>query len=330
MRLGEVFEERQPDPEGGGDVPLEHRFTRMMADTTGTAQEQHRNRHSSSQNHRIVSGAAINATDGNALRRNGALQRSHKRRAHRDGTLIEMRIPLHSQLSPRRDLLCRATQGVDRRRSNVIRCMTNIETRFTHAGDDVGAARRVSTRPTVVTSPDVRSARSSTAAIHSAAPAAASRRAAIGVVPAWFADPVNVSGQSALSDDGADDGNGDGEAIEHGALFDVEFEIAKCAILGSRVADARRVQAEVADGVGDGSAVRIDTPSRSASRVPASARLPMNGAPKRTPSSSENPTTSIENGSGRCSSSSTSATPARRRARHQRRRHRALCRDASR
>ena len=46
----------------------------------------------------------------------------------------------------------------------------------------------------------------------------------------------------------------------------------------------------------------------SSSSLPVSARLPMNGVPKRTPSSSEKPTTSIPNGSRRPSKASSNAT----------------------
>ena len=49
-------------------------------------------------------------------------------------------------------------------------------------------------------------------------------------------------------------------------------------------------------------------PRSSSSNLPTSARLPMNGVPKRTPSSSEKPTTSIANGSRSPCSSSSSAT----------------------
>ena len=67
----------------------------------------------------------------------------------------------------------------------------------------------------------------STASTHSAAAASASRRASMGTVPAWPASPANVSVGVALAGDRGDDADGLVEALERGALLDVDLDVAE-------------------------------------------------------------------------------------------------------
>ena len=101
-----------------------------------------------------------------------------------------------------------------------------------------------------------------------------------------------------LAGDGVDDAERMVFALEHGALLDVELEVAE------GVASMR------AAGSSSGSRPKVRMasatvmPSRSvrarvsASSSPMRARLPRNGMPKRTPSSSEKPMTSMAKGRG--------------------------------
>ena len=114
--------------------------------------------------------------------------------------------------------------------------------------------------------------------------------------------------RACLAGDGVDDAKRQIEVFEHRPLLDVELEIAERFRRRTRVGDPAGIETEVAgsrrEACGPPASRAIEQP---ASNVPASARLPMNGTPKRTPSSSEKPTTSMANGRRFASSRSTSA-----------------------
>ena len=211
----------------------------------------------------------------------------------------------------RRPLIETGSDDATRPRRAAI-CSRRVEKRFTgpralrrscgaHPGscagarDNVARSRlRASILPTVATSAGTRAASRSTAPIHSAAPASASRRKCIGVVPAWLALPLNVHVEPALSGDGVTTPSGRFRACR--APVPARCETPDSRALGLRhaaspTAAGFRPNARIASATDTPSASRIA--SSASSRVPTSARLPMNGTPKRTPSSSENPTTSM-------------------------------------
>ena len=113
--------------------------------------------------------------------------------------------------------------------------------------------------------------------------------------------------ETALSGDGFDHGDGQVETLELRSLLDVKFQIPQNIAAQLSLGCARRVEAERADRLGDGAAVRVAAGEKIGVERPTSARLPMNGTPKRTPSSSENATTSMPNSKRRPRSSSISA-----------------------
>ena len=86
--------------------------------------------------------------------------------------------------------------------------------------------------------------------------------------------------------------------LQHGPLLDVELEIAGDIGREFRLTKSRGIKSECPDYSGS-TVLIIDE-----SKVPATARLPMNGKPNFTPSSSENPISSI-----RVSSASMRASP---------------------
>ena len=79
----------------------------------------------------------------------------------------------------------------------------------------------------------------------------------MGVVPAWLAWPVKVSCSAGLTDDGIDDAEGMIFAFEHGALLDVELEVAEGGVVDDGCGEFVGIEAEVADGFGDGDAVAV-------------------------------------------------------------------------
>ena len=308
----------------------------MMADAARAAQEQHRRRHARRDDHRVVAGAARHAM--HRRRRCASTARSSagdERGIHRDRRLVEPRLARRrrARAAPR----SRAAASISRSTAaspHVIVGMTDVEARDTAPGDDVGGAGLgldLSDRRDQAGCRQRLALRRRT--IHSAAPASASRRASIGVVPAWLAAPVKVTSSAALSGDRVDDAERQAEALEHRSLLDVELEIAERVGSATRASSSRGgIEAEVANRVAHADAVRIAARrAASSSSVPTSARLPMNGTPKRTPSSSEKPTTSMLNGSRRPSQQLDQRDRrARRRECRRTRRRGARCRDASR
>ena len=135
--------------------------------------------------------------------------------------------------------------------------------------------------------------------MHSAAPASASRRSAIGTVPAWPAMPVRFAASRVAPDIAVTTPTGRFCCFQHRPLLDVQFDIGmQFAARPRRRADMIGIEAELHH------APRAwMMPSRSrasstlSSKVPATARLPSSVEAKRTPSSSAKPTTSIANGS---------------------------------
>ena len=134
--------------------------------------------------------------------------------------------------------------------------------------------------------------------MHSAAPASASRRSAIGTVPAWPAMPVSSCRQPRGARDRRHHADRKTLLFQHRPLLDVQFDIGKqFAARACGRADMVGIEAECLT-----IASRMEMPARSrvlstlSSKVPATARLPSSVEAKRTPSSSANPTTSIANG----------------------------------
>jgi hypothetical protein len=133
--------------------------------------------------------------------------------------------------------------------------------------------------------------------MHSAAPASASRRSAIGTVPAWPAMPVRFAASRVAPDIAVTTPTGRFCCFQHRPLLDMQFDIG---MQSRRDAPPRRyvrVEPELHHRLAHGEAVRGRARrARSRSNVPATARLPSRVEAKRTPSSSAKPTTSIANG----------------------------------
>ena len=215
------------DLEGGGDVVLQHPLVGMMADPAGTPQEQHRRRHPSRDDHRVVSGAAGHAMHRPSGRGDGTREGVRERRRHRHGGLIELlcvreRRARAGPRSPARS----ASSAVHRLPPLRVVGVPHVE-----AGDDatvdgvagVGRglqpadgrdeARRGDREPV----PPRRPTRPP--------PASASRRDAIGVVPAWLAWPVKTSSTRDWPAMASTTPRGAASCVEHGPLLDVELEV---------------------------------------------------------------------------------------------------------
>ena len=271
----------------------------MVADAAGPAKEQHRRGHASRQDHRVVAGAADDRCAGTPCCRNCVLQSDRK--AGSIGIADCSRCVATHAKARGGAIFRAASKGLDRRPR---------ERRPTRGGCPAVISIRRQSRCLHPASFDpsdrghqarrrVRLAFDDTdpfgGAGHGVAPHGHWRRTRM----------IGCTGErhdeTGLAGDGTRRSPRGCRGLEHRPLFDVQFEIAK-RLDRRRVAwNDARVEAELADNVGDRTAVRIDARRRnSSSTVPIKARLPMNGTPNRTPSSSENPAISIANGSGRC------------------------------
>ena len=233
-----------------------------------------------------------------------------ERRIHRNGRLVQPGVGCDVQLAPRGDRPSRIDQPANRLPSHVIVRMPDVEARDTPARDHIGGARPgldLSHRRDQAGcpmrlrfdghNPLRRTGDRIMTRVHG-------RRA--GVVGG--ADKGDI--ETALSGDRLDDRQRQAETIEHRPLFDVELEVA-----GQRLLRRARLPAgRGRDRNGEWRPARSRRPASrrsrvSSSSVPMKARLPMNGTPKRTPSSSEKPTISMLKGKRQPWHRSTSATP---------------------
>jgi hypothetical protein len=138
---------------------------------------------------------------------------------------------------------------------------------------------------------------SSTATMHSAAPASASRRSAIGTVPAWPAMPERFAASRVAPDIAVTTPTGRFCCFQHRPLLDMQFDIGMQLAAGTgRRADMLRFEPKLHHRLAHGEAVRVARVEHALIKVPATARLPSKVEAKRTPSSSAKPTTSIANG----------------------------------
>ncbi len=128
--------------------------------------------------------------------------------------------------------------------------------------------------PTVATRSGVVRPRCSTRPIHSAAQASASRREFIGVVPAWLAFPLKTHIPTAEP----------GDCLHHAERQVEIFQHRSCSMWNSRYAFTSG--SSTASGIRAGSKPNARMAANTGSSItgdPTSARLPMNGTPKRTP-----------------------------------------------
>ena len=194
-------------------------------------------------------------------------------------------------------------------RAGVVR-VPDVEARGRPSGDRIGGARLHVDRPDGRDQPR----RGERVALHGGDPLG---RAGEGVAalrhrrgPGMIRRAIEREVEAALPGDGFDHAHRQAQALEHRPLFDVEFEIRRPRGRRPCIGHLGWIQAVVGHRLAHATVPpRPGARAASASAVPASARLPMNGTPKRTPSSSENPTTSMANGNARRPSRPTSSTP---------------------
>ena len=106
--------------------------------------------------------------------------------------------------------------------------------------------------PTVATNPGTLFASRSTAVIHSAAPAIASWRRCIGVVPAWLARPTNVNSSRLWPAIASTTPSGRFSRLQNRALLDVEFHVAQNIVSQSSLRNLARIQSKLFDGLAHG------------------------------------------------------------------------------
>ena len=175
----------RPTSQRGLHIFFAHSFIGMVADAAGAAQKEHRRGHARGHHHGVVAGAAGHALLGQPRLRSPRQDRpsaAHPwaRRVDPTGVCIAepgraaaaMASRLLEQRSPRRLCVRHRPRGA-RQGSHALRPRITLP-----------AFGSTSTLPTVATSPSVCRASDSTATIHSAAPASASWRRCMGVVPA--------------------------------------------------------------------------------------------------------------------------------------------------
>jgi hypothetical protein len=105
MAVLQLFEKPHPDIERGRDIFSQNRFIWVMADSTWTAQKQHRRGHATSNNHGVVARTTHHAMNLATGARYSAFQHLDEVRIHRDSRLIQALLPRNFQAARRRDPL---------------------------------------------------------------------------------------------------------------------------------------------------------------------------------------------------------------------------------
>ena len=287
----------------------------------------------SSHDHRVVPGAAGHPVGGQPRLLDCAFERLDERRVHRHRGLIEPRMPRCARPAARSQSVRQPPEAPpprrragDRRRAARRGC-SGTSPAMTLAAPAWLRFGRLLRRAPAACLANVRPRESIRRRRHCVASSA--HRRGTGVIGAPGESESRRASKPTMASTTADR---QAQSVEHGALLDVEFEVADGASADARpLPILSRIETVVTNRVTNRSRHGCRSwPARHRPTEPTSARLPMKGTPKRTPSSSEKPTTSMVNGSGAGRTSSTSASRARRRGRRRTRPHAAPCRGASR
>ena len=199
----------------------------LMADAVLASQEQHADRHTGGENHRIVPGAARHAVRRAPGLLDGTVEHGGDGRVHGDGWLIQARLTRHrpdraAVRSPRLPVVSAFVPPV---RVTSTGCLTSSDTTRAPERRCRRPARRRSSRPWQ----PARKSPAPRARLRRSMPrrhASASLRSFIGVVPAWAAAPRerDVRAGSARKSTSTT-AKRKVEVLEHRTLLDVELEI---------------------------------------------------------------------------------------------------------
>src|SRR5579871_1961104 len=247
----QFFEELQAYGKAGANILFPHRFLGLMADSARSAQKEHSGGHGAGNNHGIVPGSARHAMERIAGSLDGALQPSGERGVHAHGWLIEARLALEAKPAPRGDFSRATQQSIHCRMPNRVLRMPEIQAHPHQSRYGVRSSRLQFDPP--YRSNQARSGASFpfgnpdpfggagqrvTAQVHGSGP---------GVIGLALEDNL----APALPGNRLHNGDRQVETFEHRPLLNVKFQVAQRTLCEARVADARGVEAEAANGFGD-------------------------------------------------------------------------------
>ena len=136
----QLVEQMQTALDGFGDIVNRNRLRRVVTDSPGCSQEDHRGRDLFRNNHGIMSCAADHAVRFTTCPTDGFFNLATKRRIHRYCRLIYQRAPAHGERAPFPNLLGPASQLGYGTSPDFIRAVAHIQGQPDLTGNYVGRA----------------------------------------------------------------------------------------------------------------------------------------------------------------------------------------------
>ena len=262
-----------------------------MADASWTAEKEHGRGHALGEHHGVVAGAADHAVWPAPCGDSGGFESAGQRRVHGGGGLLHLLDGVEREPSGGGDRVGPIEQVADGGEPDRVVRVADVEAYSDLVRNDVGRAGQGVDAPN-----GGDQARGGGAfALDFGDPLRRAGKSVVAQMHGGGSGMVGLAIESqrvaALADNRLDDPQAEVKSFQHRPLLDVEFDVGEGGGMQDGLRNRGRVETELLDDPGDG--VSLGVPLLEQSSIsPMRARLPMNGTPKRTPSSSEKATTS--------------------------------------